>query len=60
MFSFSLFPLTGMFENAIPSSSDHRYNSLRLQSENMPKSLTIKVLSSQSKVSVIVDGTTVS
>jgi hypothetical protein len=36
-----------------------RRNSLRLQ-ESQPKSLAIEVLSSQSKVSVSIDGTTVS
>ncbi|XP_074595619.1 protein O-linked-mannose beta-1,2-N-acetylglucosaminyltransferase 1-like isoform X2 [Brevipalpus obovatus] len=48
----------GSLENVIPS-SDHRYNSLRLQSEGLAKFLTIKVLSSQSKVSVVIDGTTI-
>jgi hypothetical protein len=38
---------------------ESRRNSLRLQ-ESQPKSLAIEVLSSQSKVSVSVDGTTVS
>lgn len=37
----------------------NRRNSLRLQ-ESQPKSLAIEVLSSQSKVSVSIDGTTVS
>ena len=38
---------------------EKRYNSFRLQ-ESLPKTLTVEVLSSQSKVSVSVDGTTVS
>ena len=38
---------------------ESRRNSLRLQ-ESQPKSLAIEVMSSQSKVSVSVDGTTVS
>lgn len=38
---------------------DPRPNSLRLQ-ESLPKALKLEVLSSQSKVSVNVDGTTVS
>lgn len=37
----------------------NRRNNLRLQ-ESQPKSLAIEVVSSQSKVSVSVDGTTVS
>ena len=39
--------------------SGSRRNSLRLQ-ESKPKSLTIEVLSSQSKVAITVDGATVS
>ena len=44
-------------ENSI--SFDERYNGLKLQSESLAKALNVKVLSSQSKVSVIVDGTTI-
>jgi hypothetical protein len=48
---------TGDERGLIDGSS--RRNSLRLQ-ESQPKSLGIEVVSSQSKVSVSVDGTTVS
>jgi hypothetical protein len=48
---------TGDDRGLIDGSS--RRNSLRLQ-ESQPKSLAIEVVSSQSKVSVSVDGTTVS
>ncbi|RWS14828.1 hypothetical protein B4U79_10427 [Dinothrombium tinctorium] len=50
--------LSGAFEDA-RDSGDHRYSGLKLQAESLPKSLTVEVLSSQSKVSVIVDGTTI-
>ncbi|XP_013781473.2 protein O-linked-mannose beta-1,2-N-acetylglucosaminyltransferase 1-like [Limulus polyphemus] len=40
------------------SGAEKRYNSLRLQ-ESLPKTLTIEVVSSQSKVSVSVDGATI-
>uniref|UniRef100_T1IT97 Protein O-linked-mannose beta-1,2-N-acetylglucosaminyltransferase n=1 Tax=Strigamia maritima TaxID=126957 RepID=T1IT97_STRMM len=39
-------------------SIEKRYNSMKLQ-ESLPKTLTVEVVSSQSKVSVTVDGTTI-
>ena len=42
----------------LPSASNHRSNQLKLQ-ENMPKFLTVEVVSSKVKASVTIDGTTV-